>query len=72
MCEFSQDPERLPCVRSSSWYPDRDFCVSLATLLIRECSFCVQIPMTPKGSRMQLQSSGLATVIFMGVSLLGI
>ena len=30
LCEFSQDPERLPCARLASWCPDRVFCVSPA------------------------------------------
>ena len=64
LCEFSQDPERLPCVRGSFRYPDRDFCVALATLLIRECSFCVSFPRTPKGSRVHFGRLGILTVCF--------
>ena len=29
LCEFSQDPERLPCARGAYRYPDRVFCVCL-------------------------------------------
>ena len=64
LCEFSQDPERLPCARGSSWYPDRDFCVSLATSPLRGCSFCVSFPRTPKGSRAHVRRLGILTVCF--------
>ena len=51
LCEFSQDPERLPCARFELWSPDRVFCGSFVTCVIRECSFSVSFPRTPKGSR---------------------
>ena len=69
---FSQDPERLPCVRGRFRYPDRDFCVSLATSPLRVCSICVSFPRTPKGSRAHVRRLGILTASFVGVSPLAI
>ena len=64
MCEFSQDPERLPCARWEFWYPDRVFRGNIVIGVVREWSFCVGFPRTPKGSRVHGESLGILTVGF--------
>ena len=67
LCEFSQDPERIPCGLSNGRCPDRVFCVSLAICHIRESANCVCFPRTPKGSRAHFQKAGILTVCFVGM-----
>ena len=67
LCAFSQDPERLPCVRWEFWHPDRVFCTNLVTGAIRERAICVSFPRTPKGSPVYVGRFGILTARFVGI-----
>ena len=50
LCEFSQDPERIPRAWLESPNFDRVFCGNLGIGVVRECVFVLVFHRSPKGS----------------------